>query len=1434
MATERLDIDVALRRIQDLEKMAKDISQSKGDAEQLLKTFGKMNTEITRLSRETLKFQQALSQQSNGRSLGQTGSMLAKGSPAAFLTNSATTGQIKEFESRMDQTFTRLTNKFAKGLNDAVKAVENNRTLRLAETRQTVPGTSADEMRRQLRAQDLRIAQAEILKTQTQGTARRDANLQLQNELAARQRISIALEKQIAQEKVATEQIRQQEKMAKQIADTKARMANKELQQVQRQSKIDNVVGDGGAALFKIQSQLLVNYALMNAFIGTFQFGVQYVLEFDRALRDLQAITGSTETDLLDLSKAIIDASEATRFSATEVAKAATIMGQAGFSAAQIKDSIKDVTLFATAVGSDLESAVDLATSAMGVFNLQASEMGHVANVLTGAVNLTKLTVDKLALGIQYAGNTAAEMGLSLEELTAILGAMSNAGIRSGSTLGTGLRQMLVELQAPSKKFIGELKKVGLTIQDVDVEAKGFTGVLETLREAGFSSANAFKAFEVRAASAFLAASRNADTIRDLEIQLSLSNAAAEANEKQMKALANQFDNLKSVIGSVIYTMAGPLQSVLGVITPMFTSLLSILNEYPAILGTIGTSAGIMLAAFAVGKFLSLINGVQELATALKTAEKGANAASVAATRFTTVARTAALSLGGITLALTAVAVAYDAFSSSSATAANSIDRLQANFDDSKASLDETKGRITSLDDEISKLNNRYGELSTNSGALQSEVIRMQVKFGEFTKDLSLNTITTVEQLITVLRNLRGELSQLSVAQASAALADNARLISKSVAETVDKTRKGYIRPAEKSSFLNPSIDPGSRVRPAFTENILGQLNDIYEKDLYSATAEQRDEIKRTLSGQMQTISESKGKAVRELDKLEKDARRGVKVNQTRIEELNNQIGYLNEVYSGVTSAYSKVINQDSLSRLISDSKVEASKVGKEAADEVQRLDKQLSVANSKLVKAKTDAQRKAITKEIEGIKKEASELSKTYNDPNSQYAKDLAAETGLTAKEAVNHSGAYIQDKLASIASEAGDDLGGMTEALGKSTADFFDRLTEEQKMGVEKVKREIERATDGIDRSINLRKALIEESQDVRSPQYGKYSDAERKIFEREVRDLETQRIKARIDAIKAGMPALEGMIDRQKQLYDQAFESYKNSGNSTGKLQELLAVEKDVNSALDDRRNLVNELNGLQDEYNIRTGQTVVQNKTLLEQIKQTVSEYQKQMQVEGDLFLNVDKTLTEIFDTSRSSFSQFVKESVSGSKSISDAFRTMATSIIESMLDMATNALAANIFEGISGLFGFGGGGGGGLGSLIPGKTGSAVSVSNLPPLMNSGGIVRAASGYGPSTRDNVPIIAREGEAILRNSAVQMIGEDNVRRMNAMGNRSISQGVNAVAGIAQPQGQKDAAIVNVYVVSPEEKPSLTPNDVVAIIDENIVKGGSTNKLIKQVIV
>src|SRR5690606_17019083 len=109
---------------------------------------------------------------------------------------------------------------------------------------------------------------------------------------------------------------------------------------------------------------------------------------------------------------------------------------------------------------------------------------------------------------------------------------------------------------------------------------------------------------------------------------------------------------------------------------------------------------------------------------------------------------------------------------------------------------------------------------------------------------------------------------------------------------------------------------------------------------------------------------------------------------------------------------------------------------------------------------------------------------------------------------------------------------------------------------------------------------------------------------------------------------------------------------------------------------------------------------------------------------------------------------------------------------------------------------------------------------------NGGLIKAANGAYIG-RDNTLVMAHPGEFVMRKSAVDMIGADNLRQINAMGSQRVSAASNIQPVQQNPQG--GATLLNVYVVSPDQKPSLTKNDVIVTISEDLVRGGTIKKLV-----
>ena len=323
--------------------------------------------------------------------------------------------------------------------------------------------------------------------------------------------------------------------------------------------------------------------------IGTaFRQTVGAIIDYDQALKNLQAITRATDTEVLAMGEVIRKVATTTKFSLTEVASAMTLIGQAGFTAGETIQATEAIVKLATGTLGDMTKVADLVTTTIRAFGLQAGDAAKVVDVMTSAVNSSKLTIEKLSVAFNYVGAAAAQAGLSLEETAASMGTLANSGLRA-STIGTGLRQVLSRLIAPSSKLREEYQAQGIALDQVNPTTVGYTKALENLtkvlvnQETGLvNMAKAYQLFGLRGAQAVavLTSSFQTGSYQKMLEKIYEVGTASVAADKQMEGLAARAKNLGDKLGNLAIEMGNAgLKGVIGDIIDGFAGFVEILTN---------------------------------------------------------------------------------------------------------------------------------------------------------------------------------------------------------------------------------------------------------------------------------------------------------------------------------------------------------------------------------------------------------------------------------------------------------------------------------------------------------------------------------------------------------------------------------------------------------------------------------------------------------------------------------------------------------------------------------------------------------------------------------------------------------------------------------------------------------------------------------------
>lgn len=309
----------------------------------------------------------------------------------------------------------------------------------------------------------------------------------------------------------------------------------------------------GSQALWNIQGRVI------STAYNTARAGFEASPNMEEWLAETQAIAGSTDGSMSDLAQSIREVGANSRYTTEELTKTTTVLAQAGYSAEEISKLLGSVNRLAAATGTDLRTSVDLLTSSMSLWNAQSSDAERMLNSLTVAVNDSKAEINSIQKGMQYAGAAASQMGMSFEETVAAMSAVTNAGLKTRSIMGTGLRALLTELSDPAKKLERELKRVGLTVSDVNVRVQGFSNVMRNLAEAGFGAENAFRGMDRQAASFYLASKSQLDLYENLLVSMNRRGEAEKAEQTRMDTTIAQLNRFKNIWFQIGADVGGPI-----------------------------------------------------------------------------------------------------------------------------------------------------------------------------------------------------------------------------------------------------------------------------------------------------------------------------------------------------------------------------------------------------------------------------------------------------------------------------------------------------------------------------------------------------------------------------------------------------------------------------------------------------------------------------------------------------------------------------------------------------------------------------------------------------------------------------------------------------------------------------------------------------------
>ncbi|MBW4514593.1 MAG: phage tail tape measure protein [Timaviella obliquedivisa GSE-PSE-MK23-08B] len=204
---------------------------------------------------------------------------------------------------------------------------------------------------------------------------------------------------------------------------------------------------------------------------------------FEDQLFAVEAVMDATQKTQANLDK-IRDKSKqlgaTTKFSASEAAGGFVLLAQAGYTVDQQLSAIDGTLKLAAAGSMGLAEATGYTLSSIGQFGLKAADSAHVADVMAKTANSAQLDVKDLGESLKYAGVNAKTYGASLEQTSAMIGVLSEAGLK-GSEAGTVMRSVFTRLSAPTSEARRALEQLGVSVLDSSGKMRPVNQVLKDI-----------------------------------------------------------------------------------------------------------------------------------------------------------------------------------------------------------------------------------------------------------------------------------------------------------------------------------------------------------------------------------------------------------------------------------------------------------------------------------------------------------------------------------------------------------------------------------------------------------------------------------------------------------------------------------------------------------------------------------------------------------------------------------------------------------------------------------------------------------------------------------------------------------------------------------------------------------------------------------------
>lgn len=318
--------------------------------------------------------------------------------------------------------------------------------------------------------------------------------------------------------------------------------------------------------------------------------------DYDDSFAKVKTLLKGSEEEIALYKDRILEASNDTSVGVEEMSEAVYSSLSAGVDQSGVVEFAEKANKLAKGGFTDIQTSVDVMTTALNAYNMESAEAGRVTDVLITTQNLGKTTVSELASSMGKIIPLASAYNVDIENLGASYATLTASGIATAEST-TYMKSMFTELSKENTKVAKILKeKTGKAFSELMSDGKSVGDVIDILSESVNGDATAFAGLwsSTEAGAGALAIMNNG--AENFNKTLGEMQESAGATDKAFETMQNTLSAKIEKITNSVKNMGISLGEKLVPIVESFVDL--VIENIPTIQGLIEKLEPVLKSAF--------------------------------------------------------------------------------------------------------------------------------------------------------------------------------------------------------------------------------------------------------------------------------------------------------------------------------------------------------------------------------------------------------------------------------------------------------------------------------------------------------------------------------------------------------------------------------------------------------------------------------------------------------------------------------------------------------------------------------------------------------------------------------------------------------------------------------------------------------------------